>query len=352
MTEQIISVIESPILIPSLSGGRQTVPLRRAGFLKKLRFHYTATLNVTAFTSAPSRSAFGVLGGGISRLRVEANGKIPLFDLTGKGLVVWTEIQNRDGTLLTLPSAKAQTYPLAADFTSYPAISGTGTVTVTDATELNFMIPVYVRGILTELGLVLLQNEALDIGVEVVFNPLYSPTVTNDALYSGGTLTVSMGTPSQLEVERESYTVPSNPRDFPDTRWVHQVLEFNQPISGGFFRFEVPRAGLLLRAVIRIEDAAGAPVELAGSDRFRVIYGANEVVVDRFYRHIRPEYVFDYSRLPPRGVAVIDFYKWGFETLRLAKNTEVLANLAIEGTVASGAMAMITLERLMPVVAV
>lgn len=351
VTEQIVASLEAPIAIPSLAGGRQTASLRRAGFLKRLRFYYIATLNVTAYTAAPSRSAYGVWGGALSRIRVEANGRVPLIDLTGKGFAVWSEIQNRDGSIAESTSAKTGAYPLAGEITSFPAINATGTYTVKDVAELQFAIPVYVRGIAQELGLWLLQNQAIDVGLEVVFNPVYSSTATNDALYSGGTVTVSLGTPSELRIERESYTVPQNPRDFPDTRWAHQVIEMQQPISGGAFRFEIPRAGLLLRAVIRVEDSTGAPVELSDDDRFKLTYGANDVPVDRRYGFIKAEYILDYNRLPPKGVAVLDFYKWGMETLKLVKNTEQLANLAIEGQVAAGAQAFITLERLIPVLA-
>jgi hypothetical protein len=47
------------------------------------------------------------------------------------------------------------------------------------------------------------------------------------------------------------------------------------------------------------------------------------------------EYLQDYGRMPPKGVVVNDFYKWGLETLKLAKDTESLANFRIEGEFSS-----------------
>jgi hypothetical protein len=59
------------------------------------------------------------------------------------------------------------------------------------------------------------------------------------------------------------------------------------------------------------------------------------------------EYLQDYGHYPPKGVAVLDFYKFGGKGLKFVKDTESIANLRIEGTLTSTATgtALIILDR-------
>jgi len=105
-----------------------------------------------------------------------------------------------------------------------------------------------------------------------------------------------------------------------------------------------------LRAIVIATDTGGDLVELDDNDRIKMIYGANTTPIDRRNKFLKLEYLQDYLRLPPRGVMVLDFYKWGLDTLKLVKNTEVLANLVLEiSTTQSAGTHRIILERLLPI---
>lgn len=343
---------ETSILYPSASGGSKTQTLQRAGLLRRIRFYAKAKLNVSVYTAAPARSAYG-LGGFLSRIRVNANGKIPLMDLSGYGAMVYNEIQNRDGTPLAPPAYDSTAGVVAAAaLAQYDAISATGDKVFKFPFELQFALPVDIQQRVNELGLWLLQNQAIDVGVEAQFNPLYAAAATPNALWSGGTLTAAaVVADSLLEIEREFYSLPNDAKDYPDLRWVHQVVEYEHPFSGSFSRVAIPRAGLLLRAVVCNLDSNGAPVEYTDVDSLSWIYGSNETPIQRKGWAMAQEYLQDYSRMAPKGVNVLDFYKWGWEGLKTVKDTETLANLRLETkfTATTAGTQKIILDTLVPV---
>jgi len=341
---------EMAIGFPSASGGQATRTLQRNGMLSRLRFLYKGKLNVSAYTGAPSKSVYGVIGSGINRLRVEANGSIPLVDLSGIGLNVYNDVQNQDGSTFapvaydgTLDNVTA-----AASLKKYDAIGATGDKLVQAPFELQFALPVNIKQQIAELGLWLLQNQSIDVGINVTFNPLYSTAASRNSPWSGGTLTAAgVAADSGLEVERELYTIPQKQDEYPDLRWAHQVVEYRREITAAGLRFEVPRSGVLLRAMILILDSNGDPVETTDINRLSWVYGANETPISRAGWSYTQEFLQDYGHYPMKGLSVLDFYKFGGKGLKFVKDTESLANLRIEGsflTTTSGT-AVIILDR-------
>jgi hypothetical protein len=351
VTEQ-LQLTETSIALPAAGSGSVTRTLQRAGLLRRLRFRNTSALAVSAYTGAPSKSPYGPLAG-ISRITVEANGQIPLFNLSGYGALIYNEVQNRDGSVLTRPLniselGVADSLKLA----QFDAIGATGTFYAKYPFEFQFSLPVTLRGQVSELGLWLLQNQAIDVGINVTFNPLYAAAASNDSPWSGGTLTGAADTSlSQLEIERELYNIPNDPKNFPNLAWAHQVIEYTQTFTGSFSRFSLPRSGLLLRAIIINLDGSNNPVEYTDVKSLAWIYGANETPITRNGQWLTAEYMQDYNRQPPKGVQVMDFYKWGWEGLKLVKDTEVLANLRFETsfTATTAGTQKIILDRLYPV---
>jgi len=345
---------EQAIIYPTATGGQASRTLQRNGMLARLRFLAVALLNVSAYTAAPSKSVYGVLGSFISRLRIDANGSIPLVDLSGIGLNVYNDVQNRDGSSLapvpydtTLDNVSATT-----SLKKYDAIGATGNFNAQAPFEFQFAIPVNVKQQIAELGLWLLQNQSIDVGVNVTFNPLISTAASRNSLWSGGTLTATATAAStQLQIERELYTIPSNQEDYPDLRWAHQVIETRRDIVGSTFRFEVPRAGVLLRALVMILDSNGDPVDVSDVASLKWVYGANETPISRPGNFFTMEYLQDYNHYPPKGVMSLDFYKFGGAGLKFVKDTETLANLRIEGTMTATTTgtAIIILDRFVKV---
>lgn len=356
VTEQVL-IQENPIAYTLPSGGPAVRTLQRAGLMRKLRLYSTMQLNVTANTTGPAKSAFGPMSA-LARLRVEANGQIPLVDLSGFGALVYNEVINRDGSVLSRPLDIAELNVTdSLKLAQYDAIgnAATGTFNANYIWEFPFGLPVNLGQQITELGLWLLQNQAIDVGVTLTFNPLYAAAATNDAPWSGGTgITAAALAASQVAIERELYQIPASEGAYPVLSWAHQIIEFAQPFTGSFSRFNIPRAGLLLRAIMVNLDASGTPLLVEYSDISTLdwVYGSNEKPISRPGWSPTAEYLMDYNRQPPKGLVVLDFYKWGWEGLKLVKNTEELANLRIETTfkTTTNGTQKVLLDRLVPVV--
>jgi hypothetical protein len=348
-------ILETPIADPTQSGGQTTGTLQRAGFLERLRFNLTAQFDQSAGTGAPVKSVKSVLGSVIDRITLQANGMLPLIDLSGLMAMIYNEITNRDGSPLAPVAYQADmNISAAAALAAYPA-GATGVVSyiAKHPFEFQLAIPLMVNQQKVEWGLWLLQNQTVDLGLQVRFNALFNAAASVDALYSGGTGVV--GTTSlantKLDIERSLYTVPAKADDYPDINWAHQIIEFTQPIVSNYARFDVPKAGILLRALLYTEDANGLPVEYTDIKNVSWVYGANAAPIVRTGAFLTNEFVHDYDRYPPKGVAVLDFYKWGGDGLKLVKSTQDLANLRIETnyTATASGKQRIVLDRMVPI---
>lgn len=349
-------IADSPISLPGNSGGQATGILQRAGFLERLRFNLTAEIDQSAATGAPAKSAKGPLGAAISRMTLQANGMLPLIDLSGVMVQMYNEVQNRDGSALA-PSAyvAASNISAAATLMDYPT-PGTGvqTYVVKYPFEFQMALPIVINQQKVEWGLWLLQNQTVDLSLLINWNAPIDATGANvDRLYSGGTGLVAPANLANynVSIERSLYTVPAKSDDYPDINWAHQVIEYTQPIVSKFARFDVPKAGVLLRALIYTEDGNGAPVEYTDVKSLSWIYGANAAPIVRTGAFLTEEYLSDYLRYPPKGLALLDFYKWGGDGLKLVKSTQDLANLRIETnyTATTTGLQRIVLDRMVPV---
>ncbi len=355
VTQQIM-LLDNPIQLPGANGGIAMGTFQRAGFLKRLRMLHTTVLAQSAATGAPSKSAFGPLAGALNHITISANGQIPLIDLSGLGATLYNEIQNRDGSVTNRPSIISEiNITEAAKLAQYDA-PATGVVTYTAQYpfEFQFALPVNIRQQVTELGLWLLQGQSIDLAVTLNFNPPYSASATPNAVYSGGTGVTATPTLASCltQFERELYEVPQNSQDMPNVSWAHQVIEFPVPFTSNYMKFDLPKAGLLLRAILMNLDGSNNPVEYTDVSQLAWTYGANTRPIARPGWGPTLEYLQDYGRMPFKGVQVLDFYKWGDFGLKLVKNTELLANLRIEEnfrTTASGTT-LVILDRLIPVV--
>lgn len=354
LVSELQQLAEVTIAYPSATGGLATRTLSRAGFLNRLRFYLQLLLNVSAYTSGSQKSPYGVIGSSINRLRVTANGNVPLADLSGLGLTMVNDVANRDGSSLA-PVAYDTTLDnvtAAASLKAYDAISATGNKNAKAPFEIPFGLPMTVKQQVMEYGLWLLQNQAIDVSVECNFNPLYSTAASNNSPWSAGTLTAAADTAnSKLEIEREIYSVPPDSRDYPDTMWAHQWIEQQVPIAGNLATFYMPRAGWLLRAILLTLDSSGNPVEYTDLSQCKFTYGANEAPIVRKGTWLTQEFLQDYGHYPLKGMQTLDFYKAGWQGFKFAKNTEDLANLRIENTYASTTTGtlIIVMERLIPI---
>jgi hypothetical protein len=354
---ELLQLQEGAIAYPGANGGPVTRTLQRAGLLKRLRFLAQYHLNVTVHAGgAETLSPYGPLGSYINNISVVANGQIPLVQLSGLGATIYNEVENRDGSIIAYAAYGAvHQVPSSATLIKFDAIgaAATGDFYGQYPFEFQFALPFNISQSMQELGLWLLQNQAIDVGITVNFNTLQTTAASNDVPWSGVVLT---GTPTladcQVLIERELYNIPADPASYPNLMWAHQVIEFVVPFTGKFSRFSIPRAGLLLRViVINLDAASGAAVENTDVATLSYIYGSNETPVARPGWAWNLEFLQDYNRMPPKGVISFDPYKFGDNGLKLVKSTEDLANLRIETsflTQATGSQRII-LDRLIPV---
>lgn len=357
VTEQ-LQLSETTVTAPNLNGGSVTRVLQHAGLLKKLRFYSQAQLDVVAGTgyAAPTKSAYGPLAG-IQSIVLEVAGQGQIAKMTGLGWSVYNEVQNRDGSVLAR-SLNISELNIADSLklAQFDAATGTGSFYAKYPFEISFSLPVSLRGLISELGLWVLQNQAVDMGINVTFNPIYSASASVDSPWSnatpgtGGSVAGNLAG-TTVQFERELYNIPPDDSMLPNLAWAHQVIEYNSPFTGSFSRFNLPRSGLLLRAIIINLDGSGNLVEWTDVNSLSWVFGANDTPVTRKGQWIVQEFLQDYNRQPPKGVLVLDFYKWGMDGLKLVKDTEILANLRLEtqfAATASGSQRII-LDRLYPI---
>jgi hypothetical protein len=354
-TTEVMQLQEDDVQTPGESGGLKTITLQKAGYVKKMRMRALAKYVQTAATAAPSKSVYGPLGAFVKRIRVTAGGKQPLVDLSGRQAQDYNEVQNRDGSILANPAFDTPSNVTAGKSLISYTTPGTGaqTYTVEFPFEVGFAIPVFVQGVANELGLFLLQQDAFSVGVEVDFNPVYKSTSDRNALYSGGTGVTGSTTlaDTKIQIERELYALPARREDRPDEAWAHQIIGYDEPIASKKAKFKVPQVGLVLRAVCRVEDSNGDPVDWDDIVAVEVKYGAMTTPIRRSGWALTAEFVQDYGRYQPKGVFVLDFYKWGLDTLKLLKDSDNLANfsISIEMSATSTGTLFIALDTLLQV---
>lgn len=187
---QEVLIQDANIMYPGASGGPVTINVQRAGLLKRLRLLSTAVAVLSANTGTIGISKYGAFGAYVSRIQVNANGQIPLVDLSGFGACIYNEIQNKDGSVLdrgvTLATLNVDDTTALASYSS-PGSGSTGTQTAQYPIEFWFALPVNISGVYTELGLWLLQGQAIDLSINVTFNPMYAAAVTPNTLWNAGT---------------------------------------------------------------------------------------------------------------------------------------------------------------------
>jgi hypothetical protein len=103
--------------------------------------------------------------------------------------------------------------------------------------------------------------------------------------------------------------------------------------------------------LIYTEDANGAPVETTDLSSLNWIYGANANPINRAGTMYVNDYLFARGFYPPKGLVVLDFYAKGWFGLKLARDTQSLANLRFESTYTATTTGLqrIVLDRMVPI---
>jgi len=351
-----------------------TITIQQAGFLNKLRGWLDAQVNLTV-GAAPVKSAYGPLGGSVNWIRAVVQGRKPFYSLSGWGLWVYNLVCNPDANPCTvwpyLAAAGEVVLVEGTHLTGHTAAAAVANEVVRCPFEMPFGLPVWMTRLIKlgadyipvqceeEVGLWHLQSDQSKLSIETIFNPPVTVTVAalgiDDApLHQAGIVgTWNAGYANQIMWERELFSVPSDPKAWPDQGYIHQVVEYQQPIVASTFRFPIPQVGALLRAILIFEDVNGCPVDwttIVGGT-IGLSFGASDTPIVRPLWAFVDEYMEDYEGYPPIGVVVFDFYKAGRRAARLARDTDRIANMAFFGTSTAGLVTgrvRIILESLVP----
>jgi hypothetical protein len=97
----------------------------------------------------------------------------------------------------------------------------------------------------------------------------------------------------------------------------------------------LPQSGAVLRVGMIFLDSADALVDVSDLLEASWEYGSAEKPIARPGWACTHEFLHDYKRYPPKGLACLDFYKAGRGAARYARNSDLIANLAIKGTMSA-----------------
>ena len=273
-------LVEDSTYIPAGGGLGNVVVVQQAGFLRKLRGWLDTEVEQTVSTLAALKSTWGPLGGSLARIKATVHGRKPFFDISGLGLQVYNEVNNPDGSVFA-PHAYITAALGAADVNMAESTHLTAhtlgvvdveTYVVRQPFELPFGMPVWMTRLVKlgkdfipvqaeeEVGLWHLQDQQTRMEITTEFFPPGIAAATDPhAPYNSADIAATWSAvENRIRWERELYTVPSSMDELPDQSFIHQVIEYNQPIVNSAFRFPIPQVGSLLRAIfISMDERSG-----------------------------------------------------------------------------------------------
>jgi hypothetical protein len=308
-------------------GGRLYFRLPKVGLLSKLILTIQATIDNTAGTGHATQSERGPWNL-IKRIKLVANSGASIYDVSGYGTYVINNLLKK----ASAPNISVIDRTLAASTYSFPATDGDGTML------FNLEIPIAIND-RDPIGLLLLQNNATEMVLEVEFNSAgganavvapYVLTGTATSAFSAGTCGVAM----------EYFTVPRRAEDYPALNVIHQWLEQQDTVTGtGAFTKSLLRGNTYMRLAHYL--TLNSALDQADVDKLRILYNQSEVpyTIDRvpqlFLQKMR------YGMDLPKGTFVHDwYYSNGIPSLGDSRdfiNSANITEFQSEVTIGSGA---------------
>jgi hypothetical protein len=251
----------------------------------------------------------------ISRIRIQANSGIDIFNVSGAGYVYL--LRNS----------------LESEYID-PVGQNTGTAAVTATTfNMDAIVPIALN-MRDPTGLIMLQNE------QTIVN-LFIDWLADTSVASGGTVTLTTG-----DAFLEVFTVPPDPKDWPPLNVIHQCLEDQQAIAAaGDFPYYWPRGNTYVGVY------HGAGIGAAGSDlfnRFAVRVNQSDYLQSTPVDFLDMEYRLQKGRARPAGSVFVDLLATsGLGCYGLARdmfNSALVTDLASVITT-TGAATLFTVRR-------
>jgi hypothetical protein len=306
--------------------GRLYFDLPKAGLLSRLFVTVVGTMTVTPGTGTAvlsERRAFNL----IKRVRLIANSGASIFDVSGYGTYLINTLLRKDAT----PNDSFIDEGYKAEIYSAGVASGA------NAWKFGLEIPIAINE-RDPIGLILLQNNATQLTLEIEFNPEFGVNgVIAPVVVTGNAVSSFAG---KVDVMMEYFTVPRNKEDYPSLNVIHQWLEQQDAIaSAGAWAKSLLRGNTYMRMIHYV--TLNNLLDTANVEKLRVLYNQSEVpyIINKlpqlFIQRAR------YGRDLPKGTFVHDWYmssgQVSLGTSRDFINSANVTEFQSEITLASGA---------------
>jgi hypothetical protein len=251
----------------------------------------------------------------VSRVRIQANSGIDIFNVSGAGY-----------SYLLRNSLESEYID--------PVGQNTGTVAVSATTyNMDVIIPIALN-MRDPTGLIMLQNE------QTIVN-LFIDWLADASVATGATVTLTTG-----DCFLEVFTVPPDPKDWPPLNVIHQCLEDQQAVAAaGDFPYYWPRGNTYVGVY------HGAGIGAAGADtfnKFAVRVNQSDYLQSTPVDFLDMEYRLQKGRARPLGAVFVDLLATsGLGCYGLARdmfNSALVTDLASVITT-TGAVTLYTVRR-------
>lgn len=275
------------------SGGRLYYTLPKVGLLSRLFITLSGTMTTTLGTGTAAlseRTVFNIF----KRIRLVANSGSSIFDVSGYGTYLINTI-GRKNSLLT-------TSPIDTGVGALVYAGGVEAGANTWKAVLEIPIAINERD---PIGLVLLQNNATQLVLEVDLNSEYATTDIAAPIKVTGNATAAFV--GDIGCTMEYFTIPRNADDYPALNVIHQWLEQSDAISAaGAFNKSLLRGNTYMR--LMHYATIGGALNSAAIEKLRILYNQSEVpytinqITQLALQRQR------YGRDLPKGTFVHDWY--------------------------------------------
>lgn len=311
------------------TGGRETQPIPRTGYLARIHWHFDGTLTVTLGGGTAAVDALGPWNA-LNRVRLQANSGTDVYNTSGYGAylqeIAFAEgvnAQPDDSGLPTDPSYSGNVFQAAAS-------SGANTW------DFGATIPVALND-MSELGLIMLQNEVTSVAVALEYaSAIYSTTALQAPVLVTGAATATLtGTVTPMV---ETFMVPVEPAARPDIGWIHQILEAKQSVGAtGDNAINLIRENLYVGVLLYF--IANNALNTTAIDRLRLVLNQSDTPYDFYLTQLLQLQRRRYHRDLPLGTFFLDLFYQGIPGLgdeRDILNGKATSELQLIPTVATG----------------
>lgn len=313
------------------AGGRQTLALPRVGYAARLHWHFQGTNTIALGGGTAAIDALGPWNA-INRVRLAANSGTDIFSVSGYGALLVDEVMAPPGRgYLTAEGQRAVALSYAGQV--YQAAASAGA----NSWDFGTTIPIAVND-MSELGLILLQNELASVTFGLEFNASQFSTTAGVApvLVTGAATAAITGTITPV---LEYFAVPVEPEARPDITWLHQILEVTQPVAAvGDNTINLIRENVYL-GILHHVILNSAP-NTTDVDRLRLVINNSDVPYDTLKRGQLQLQRRRHNVDLPLGVYFLDLFNQGitgYGDERDIVNGKATSELQSIVTIASGA---------------